>query len=104
MVLADMQNFAWRFRGDRASNHRSTHPRGAEVDNGLMSDIASFPKSATTEVSGYRSITSSAVASSIDGNVRPSVLAVLRLITSSNFVGCTTGSSEGFAPRRILPT
>jgi hypothetical protein len=26
---------------------------------------------------------------SVSGTVRPSVLAVLRLITSSNFVGCT---------------
>jgi len=35
------------------------------------------------------SITSSAVASSVCGNVRPSALAVLRLSTRSNFVGCS---------------
>ena len=34
------------------------------------------------------SITSSARASSIGGMVRPSALAVLRLMTRSNFVGC----------------
>ena len=34
------------------------------------------------------SITSSARASSDGGTSRPSALAVLRLITSSNFVGC----------------
>ena len=35
------------------------------------------------------SITSSARASSVRGTSRPSALAVLRLITSSNLVGCT---------------
>jgi hypothetical protein len=29
-------------------------------------------------------------------------LAVLRLITNSNFVGCSTGRSPSFAPLRIL--
>ena len=38
------------------------------------------------------------------GIVRPRVLAVLRLITSSNFVGCSTGRSPGLAPLRILST
>ena len=37
------------------------------------------------------------------GMSRPSALAVLRLITSSNLVGCMIGSSAGFAPLRILP-
>ncbi len=36
--------------------------------------------------------------------VRPSALAVLRLMTSSNFVGCSTGRSAGLAPFRILST
>jgi len=36
------------------------------------------------------SITSSARASNADGTVSPSVYAVLRLITKSNFVGCST--------------
>src|SRR5258706_15627026 len=35
---------------------------------------------------------------------RPSVFAVLRLMTSSNFVGCSTGRSAGLAPVRILST
>src|SRR5262249_41862385 len=42
------------------------------------------------------SITSSARASSIGGTSRPSALAVLRSITSSNLVGCRTGKSAGF--------
>ena len=50
------------------------------------------------------SITSSARASSVGGTVRPSALAVLRLMTSSIFVGCSTGSSAGLAPFKILST
>src|SRR5262245_6982628 len=51
----------------------------------------------------YR-MTSSACNSSDCGIVRPIAFAVLRLIASSNFVGCSTGRSEGFAPLRILST
>ena len=36
--------------------------------------------------------------------MRPSALAALRLITSSNLVGCSTGISPGLAPFRILST
>src|SRR5262249_11005874 len=38
------------------------------------------------------------------GMVRPSALAVLALITSSNLVGCSTGRSAGLAPLMILST
>jgi hypothetical protein len=38
------------------------------------------------------------------GIVRPICFAVLRLITNSNFVGCSTGRSAGLAPFRILST
>ena len=34
--------------------------------------------------------------------VRPRALAVFRLITSSNCVGCSTGRSPTLAPLRIL--
>src|SRR5262249_33708035 len=41
--------------------------------------------------------------SSTDGwTERPSAFAVRMLTTSSNLVGCSTGRSAGFAPRRIL--
>jgi hypothetical protein len=46
----------------------------------------------------------SARARSDDGMARPSALAVLRLITSSNFVGCSMGKSPGRAPRRMRST
>src|SRR5262245_22221936 len=50
------------------------------------------------------SITSSAMERIPAGMVRPSALAVLRLITSSNFVGCNIGKSAAFSPLRIRPT
>src|SRR5262249_1983944 len=46
----------------------------------------------------HHSITSSAMASSPGGKLRPNALAVLRLITSSNLVDCMTGRSAGFSP------
>jgi hypothetical protein len=52
----------------------------------------------------HYSMTSSARASTAGGMVIPSALAVFRLITSSNFVGCSTGRSAGLAPLRILST
>ena len=56
------------------------------------------------ELAASHSITSSASAISLSETVRPSALAVLRLITSSNFVGCSTGRSLGLAPLRTRST
>ena len=56
------------------------------------------------ELPPVHSITSSAVANSVSGTARPSALAVLRLITNSNLVGCSTGRSAGLAPLRIRST
>ena len=42
--------------------------------------------------------------SSDGGTVRPRAFAVLRLITNSNFVGCSKGRSAGLAPLNILST
>src|SRR5829696_1593975 len=50
------------------------------------------------------SITSSARARSVGEIVRPRAFAVLRLITSSNLVGCSTGRSGGLAPLSTLLT
>jgi hypothetical protein len=57
-----------------------------------------------TALTASYSITSSARASSMGGTSSPSALAVLRLMTRSNLVGCTTGKLWGFSPLRILPT
>src|SRR4030095_15627394 len=52
---------------------------------------------------GYR-MTCSARPRSDGGIVSPSAFAVLRLMTNSNFVGCSTGRSARLAPLRILST
>ena len=49
-------------------------------------------------------ITLSALTSTFGGIVRPICFAALRLITNSNFVGCSTGRSAGLAPFKILST
>src|SRR5262249_15241862 len=56
------------------------------------------------ELAAFHSITSSATSSRSRGISRFSDLAVLRLMTSSYLVGCSTGRSAGFAPFKILPT
>src|SRR5215813_11649241 len=48
------------------------------------------------------SITLSARSRNDSGVVSPSALAVVRLMTRSNLVGCSIGMSPAFAPRRIL--
>src|SRR6516165_8266411 len=58
---------------------------------------------ATLHLRGH-SMTSSARASSIGGTSSPSALAVLRLMTSSYFVGACTGRSAGFSPFRMRST
>src|SRR6516164_4190779 len=50
------------------------------------------------------SMTSSARSRNDSGIAKPSALAVVRFTTRSNLVGCSTGMSAGFAPRRILST
>src|SRR5262249_33154619 len=56
------------------------------------------------ELPSPHSITSSAVESNDGGTVRPSALAVLRLMTSSNLFGACTGRSAGFSPRSMRST
>src|SRR5262249_36529123 len=50
------------------------------------------------------SITSSARASSVGGISRPRAFAVVMFMLRSNLVGCSTGISAAFVPRRILST
>ena len=49
-------------------------------------------------------MTRSARTSTFGGIVRPICLAAFRLMTNSNFMGCSTGRSAGLAPLRILST
>ena len=50
------------------------------------------------------SITSSARARRVGGIVTPRALAVFRLTTNSNVVGCSIGKSAGLAPRATRST
>src|SRR5262249_61500277 len=52
----------------------------------------------------HHSITSLARNRNVSGMASPIALAALRLITKSNFMGCSMGSSAGFAPLNILST
>src|SRR5262249_4479448 len=56
------------------------------------------------ENAAFHSITWSAVICMISGTVRPSALAVLKLITSSYLVGDCTGKSAGLSPLRMRST
>src|SRR5262245_40465384 len=56
------------------------------------------------ELAAFHSITSSARASTFGGISRPRIFAAVRLITSSNFVGNSSGTSPGLTPFKILST
>jgi hypothetical protein len=71
--------------------------------DGLKTSEAFSRLLAMTEVDQFHSITSSVSERSPGDNVRPSIFAVLRLITSSNLVGCNTGRSAGLAPFKTIP-
>ena len=58
----------------------------------------------TSSLAPSHLITRSARNSTDCGIVRLSAFAVFRLITNSNFVGCSTGRSAGFVPFKILST
>src|SRR6516225_8898107 len=90
------------------SRRISLRPRDARHSRERGSTRGQMQKSSAgkfqVEPPSHHSITSSARASSVGGTVRPSILAVLRLMLSANLVGCSTGKSPGFAPFRILST
>jgi hypothetical protein len=52
----------------------------------------------------FHLITLFARANTSGGIVRPICLAAFKLMTSSNFIGCSTGRSAGFVPFKILST
>src|SRR5262249_51704595 len=56
------------------------------------------------ELAPPHSITSSACSRIDVGNTIPNLFAVLRLATSTNFVGNSAGTSLGFEPRNTLAT
>src|SRR5262249_28121840 len=67
---------------------------------GATRDVRFGPKA---DMPPVHSITSSAAFRSPCGTVRPSALAVLRLMYSSVLLACCTGRSAGLSPLRIRP-
>src|SRR5262249_4928846 len=78
---------------DPAAEQRTAHQADEEDDV--------LPKQPPARAHG---VTSSARRSSPGGIVSPRCLAALRLMSSSNLFGCSTGRSRGLAPLRILST
>ena len=72
----------------------------------IAANIAKLPEVLRKVLSAARacvySITLSARARKDSGMVSPSALAVFRLTTRSNLVGCSTGRSSGLMPRGTL--
>ena len=85
-------------RARRAARDGRDRPR--EASCGRLRGCATEP---IRRKPSSHSITSSATDSKFSENLTPSVFAVLRLITNSNLVGCTTGKSAALAPLRIRP-
>jgi hypothetical protein len=81
--------------------------RSAHQSVWIAIGILTHPVGLPTSIDALRkvhSITSSAVASNVVGIVRPSDLAVFRLMTNLNLVGACTGRSAGFSPLRMRST
>ena len=96
----------WRKGNAESENDREPDPPHAHLDwqmAGGESSSGDSQELAALVEHGY-SITSSARPSTDGGIVSLSAFAVLRLMTSSNLLGCSTGRSPGLAPFRILST
>ena len=79
------------------------HERNEALEQqAATSDLLQLISSPISDIAQRHSITLSASNCVEFGISMPSVLAVLRLIAKSNLVGCSTGSSSGLAPLRIL--
>src|SRR5215813_5378225 len=101
-------------KGGKAAAHRNVGRRGAEKSDHrhrrLLRARRERPRDCRAAnkrdevASSHYSITSSARRRIDVGNSRPIAFAVFKLTTSSNRVGCSTGSSAGVAPLRILAT
>src|SRR5205814_10277012 len=81
--------------------NRDSRQIGRTLRTGLRAD-GGQAKPTDEEDPPLHSMTSSARARIDGGTVRPSAIAVLRLTTSSNLVGCSTGRSAGLAPLRVF--
>src|SRR5690242_8007155 len=85
--------------------------RRSEISRGQMANGSNleaqkfvFPTIACCLMAIAYWITRSARAKTVGGMANPISLAAFRLMIKSNFVGCSTGKSAGFAPFKILST
>jgi hypothetical protein len=82
----------------------STWPPCAKLVTTSLTPVGSEADLILTWIQQAYRITSVAWKRSVGGMVRPSTRAVLRLMTSSNVMGCSTGRSAALVPLRILST
>jgi hypothetical protein len=101
-VSAETQAVSGRFHS-QISDIGNSSSRGSSRESATTGHAAA-PGQTGDELPPLHCITSSAVANSVSGTVRPSAFAILWLITSSNLVASCTGKSAGLAPFRIRPT
>ena len=96
----------WRIRRTSAEPHFVVQhgPQRTESFRYIGRNRGGLGTGRASESKAYYSMISSARSRSAGGIVSPSRRAVLPLITSSNFVGCSIGKAAGFAPLRILTT
>src|SRR5262249_14782787 len=105
-LLTALFSFAWYFIRPLASGAAlliDSWPGIGHVDVGVQRMMRCHSWASADRRDTY-SITLSARRRSAGGIVRRIALAVLRLTTSSNFVGCSMGRPEGLAPFRIRST
>jgi anti-sigma-K factor RskA len=106
-ALAGDHELAQRYelvRRELAEATRLNETLGAPSARAMEKLFAAINAEQRDELAPLHSITSSARVSMVGEISRPMAFAVLRLITISNLVGCSTGRSPGFAPRTILST
>src|SRR5262249_23232486 len=105
LLMPELGHALFESKPDRRSSWLGTERTDTEHLLWLLRARREWPRRRAAEqrdeLAALHSITSSAMASKPGGMVRPSALAVLRLITNSNLVDCNTGKSAGFAPLRI---
>src|SRR6476660_1146400 len=94
----------YEFANRQMYRNRTTQVAGFPCGNaGLHLAVCTLILSPPPAGSAVHSMTSSAVARSGGGTLRPSALAVLRLIVRANLVGWVTSKSIGRSPLRIRP-
>jgi len=96
----DLIIVVWVAQAEAALTGEADARASVQVAAGRSCDVTSL--NILPRRSALHSMTLSARSSSEGGMVRPRALAVLILMTRSNFVGRSTGNSVGFAPLRIL--